>query len=204
MPAGFPVMGFDIDAAKIADAQTRGELPQAPGRGICRRNGRPPGGSTPPTTSAATGRSGRGDQCASPRRWAVTWSRTSASSRIPPTTSPRRCGPGQLVVLESTTYPRHDPRSHAAALRSQRPASAARIFSSPTPPSAKIPAARTTTRRPSPSWSAASTPSAAKMPPRSTGRPSSRSSPSPPPRSPRPPSCWKTSTAPSTSPWSTR
>ena len=47
--------------------------------------------------------------------------------------------PGQLVVLESTTYPDDDPRRRPAHPRGDRPEVRARTSSSPSAPSAKIP-----------------------------------------------------------------
>ncbi len=109
--------------------------------------------------------------------------------------------PGQLVVLESTTYPGTTRDVVLPPLAATGPGGRAPTSSWPTRPSGRTPAAATSPPPRSPSWSAASTPPAGPSRPTCTAPPSTGSCPSPPPRWPRPPSCWRTSTGPSTSPW---
>ena len=80
----------------------------------------------------------------------------------------RTLRPGQLVVLESSTYPGTTREVMLPRLQTRGLKSAGATSSSPTPPSGKTPAARTSTRRRSPSWSAGSTRPAASSPSPST------------------------------------
>ncbi len=85
----------------------------------------------------------------------------------------RTLRPGQLIVLESSTYPRTTreimlPRFEARGLV------CGKDFFLAFSPEREDPGARTTTRRPSPSWWGASTRPAGSWPRRCTARPSSR------------------------------
>ena len=121
----------------------------------------PRGGSTRPTIFAA-GRGGRDHQLRARRRWARIWSRTLAyvektADDIAKTLRP---GPARRAGIDDLSA--HHARDHAAALRGAG-LNAASISSSPIPPSAKTPAARISTRRRSPSSSAASTPASTEV-----------------------------------------
>ena len=75
----------------------------------------------------------------------------SARQRDPAST----CGPGQLVILESTTYPGHDRRGGAADARRPPASRSASISRWRSRPSGSIRATRSTTRATSRRWSAA-------------------------------------------------
>ena len=104
--AGFDVTGFDVDAAKIDADQRRAAatFPDVAAGGAARR------ASKAGTLRATT------DMSAARRRWTRSTSasrRRCARPRIPTCRTscrrskrwPRRCSRGQLVILESTTYP---------------------------------------------------------------------------------------------------
>ena len=170
--AGFPVIGFDVDPAKIAALKAGETTSSTSGEDFVREMAG--SGRFDATTDFA--RLGEADAV-------ISCVPTPLGTHLEPDLSfvensaddiAATLRPGQLIVLESSTYPGTTrevmlPRFEAAGLQ-VRPA----ISSSPTPPSAKTPAARTTTRRPSPSSSAASTPPAARWPPPCTARRSSR------------------------------
>ncbi len=95
----------------------------------------------PPPTPALSARRTR-SCCACPRRSASTSSRTCRYVVAATEMVAAHLRRGQLVVLESTTYPGTTRGRGAADPREERPASAARTSSSPSAPSARTRAAR--------------------------------------------------------------
>ena len=101
---GFRVTGFDIDRKKV-DMLNRGKS-YIRHISAGRAQGLPEGeeSSRRPRTSGASATS-TPSSSASRRRSTATASPTSPTSSTRPSPSPSTCGAGQLVVLESTTYP---------------------------------------------------------------------------------------------------
>ncbi len=114
-----------------------------------------------------------------------------------------RLRPGQLVVLESTTYPGTTREVVLPLLDGHGTEDPVSTSSWPSVPSAKTPAILSSRLRPSPRSSAASIRPASSSPSPSTARSSSGSCPSPARKSPRPAKSSKTPTAPSISRWLT-
>ena len=111
---------------------------------------------------------------------------------------------GQLVVLESTTYPGHHRRGRPAHPRADRPARRRAISISPFRRSGRTRTTATSSTRTIPKLVGGVDSGVRRAWRRRCTAPSSRaSSRSPAPTSPKRPSCSKTSTAASTSPWST-
>ena len=181
--AGYDVIGVDIDARKIAALDDGRVLHR--GHPVDARCGRARALSlrepraTPTSREARRGPHLRPDAADAQPRARPRAAVSSARAR-----SPACCSAGQLVVLESTTYPGHDARAPRAAARGVRPARRATTSTSRSRPSASIRAAPTTrcaTRRRS---SAASPRRARSAPSSSTGASATTSCPCPPPRSP--------------------
>ena len=138
--AAFASLGFDIDAAKVDDAERR---PQPTSGTYRRRRDR--------RACVAAGRLRRHrrlrPRSPRPTRMLIcvptplTRHREPdlvLSSQAPPSDRRRTCAPGQLVVLEIDHLSRHHARDGAADPRGGRAAVAAATSSSPTRPSARI------------------------------------------------------------------
>ena len=138
---GFPVLGFDIDAKKV-DALRRRELLHR----AHRRRAHPGGGGGRPAPGdrglRPSGRGRRRPHLRAHSAHAAERARPLLHRERRPTPSPATLRPGQLVVLESTTYPGTTEEVVQPRLEAQRPARGARDFFLALQPRARGPGQR--------------------------------------------------------------
>ena len=115
----------------------------------------------------------------------------------------RRLRPGQLVVLESTTYP-GTTREIVLPLLQARGLNCGKDFFLAFSPEREDPGRKDSSTQTIPKLVGGIDEASGKVAVALYQQAIKRSSRSPQPRSPRPPSCWRTFTGPSTSPWSTK
>ena len=198
--AGFRVLGFDIDKAKVqALAAGRSYIKHIPAQVIADMR---KGNRFTATTDFARIREVDAVIICVPtpltkqREPDISYITNTGKAIVP------HMRKGQLIILESTTYP-GTTREDLLPILESRGLRVGKDFSLAFSPNARTRGTPTLPRGKSRRSSAATTPPAASSPVPSTARASTGSSRSPPARPPRPRRSRRTSTGPSTSPWST-